>query len=135
MAVLTRCAESSDRDLARAALQAFALMYDPTAERALEAALDNRDVERRLDAVDAFTGAALSGAVEHLRRVAATDPDPRVARAAVDGLCRLAGSARPDSLAAVDALMALAAGLSEASSTSTRSPRCRVRPWTAWWKA
>jgi len=95
--------DSEDRDLARAALAAIAATNQGSGLAPVFSALDSSDRVRRLDAIEACAIGGQSEVIPHLRRIAATDNDDEIVRAATLALARIP---HPD---AVQALVSLSA--------------------------
>jgi HEAT repeat protein len=103
IAVLASISESSDLDLARAALKSLGQINHPDAMPPLLEALRSKNGLLRLEALNALGARGGEDEVKAMQWTAAADPDDGVAQASIDALARLA---TPE---AIDALVNLTA--------------------------
>jgi HEAT repeat protein len=95
--------KADEPDLVRAAVRALGRISHADAQTPLVEALHSPDAEVRAEVVEALGERGGAEAVEHLRRVAATDTEPLVYGAATDALRRVA---TPEAVAGLVALTA-----------------------------
>ncbi|MDT5156191.1 MAG: hypothetical protein QOH51_548 [Acidobacteriota bacterium] len=95
--------KSDEPDLVRAAIAALGRISHPDAQTPLFEALRSTDAEVRAEVVVALGERVGAEALEQLRRVAATDAEPRVFAAACDALKRLG---TPEAIAGLVSLTA-----------------------------
>ena len=100
---------SHEADTARAAIRAMGLTMDARAQAILESVLRATDSWRRLEAAVAIGERGGVSAASTLQWVAAADPDPDVAGAAIAALALMASREGEDATAATTALIALTA--------------------------
>ena len=104
--LLKRMAQDDHHEVAAAALGALGAIDDAEGLHALQEAIRADSPARRIAAVNALVVNGRSEAVQSLEWAGAADVDPSVVRAAIDGLGAIAGSTRPGSARAIDALLA-----------------------------
>jgi HEAT repeat protein len=88
--ILTPLSEAADIEIACAAINGLGMMSHPDALPPLLSALRSPDSYRRITALAALGKRGGPGAAQTIQWVAAADPDPEVAQAAIDALARLA---------------------------------------------
>lgn len=101
--ILAPMTDNPDQDIAVAAITALGQVQHPDAQSTILAALKSADPERRIGAVIGMKERSGAAVVSALQWTAATDPDDRVVRAAIDAL------AHRKSSESVAALLSLAA--------------------------
>ena len=106
--LLATFTEAGDDELAVAAARALGSVDAPSALDPLRRTLAAPQPDRRMAAADAIAHRGGPQGVELLRWTAAADEDPRVVRAAIDGLSRIAASPSPQAGEAVAAMAAVA---------------------------
>jgi HEAT repeat protein len=121
--------EAPDDQLAVAAAQALGSVDAPSALDPLRRALAAPQPDRRAAAAEAIAHHGGAEAVELLRWTAAADADPRVTRAGLGALSRMAVTAAPHATSAVAAIAAVAgdrARRPEAIATLARLPAAAI---------
>ena len=107
--LLATFTEAPNDELAVAAARALGSVDAPSALDPLRRTLAAPQPDRRMAAAEALAHRGGAQGVELLRWTAAADEDPRVVRAAIDGLSQIAATPSPDAAEAVAAIAAVAA--------------------------